>query len=461
MTVATTADLEAQDTRRLERYRRVTHRSFLCAAAGFLAPGLAGLAAAYGHGSVGIPLAVLVVAGMGLLTWYYARLVRAALEGGGSRRDIVLSGVLTAALSAMMVTSPLFGVVSVFWVSAVVLAPMSRRRVVAICVGTGAAGGVYATVAAHFLYPGGDMPWYGLLPIMILIYTGTCGLVAFVNRYQRRMWDLHQETHAARDALARLAVTEERLRFSRDLHDLLGHSLSLIAVKSELAMRLADADPARAGAEMADVRRAARDALREVRAAVHGYRAVELDAELAGVRAVLEAAGVRCDAGAVPDGLPPEVRSVLAWVIREGATNVIKHSEARHCAVALTAYGGSVVLEMRNDGVRGDAGARREGTGGAGLTGLAERVAVVGGEITADRHGRDGFLLRAVVPLPRTGPDGPSGGTAVEPSATDTAPAAPAAVTEDAASAAPATDTEDAAPAAEPGPAAAAGRSGR
>ncbi|MBD2899899.1 hypothetical protein amrb99_88960 [Actinomadura sp. RB99] len=416
MTVATTADLEAQDTRRLERYRRVTHRSFLCAAAGFLAPGLAGLAAAYGDGTVGIPLAALVIAGMGLLTWYYARLVRAALEGGGSRRDVVLSGVLTAALSAMMVTSPLFSVVSVFWVSAVVLAPMSRRRVVAICVGTGAAGGVYATVAAHFLYPGGDMPWYGLLPVMVLIYTGTCGLVAFVNRYQRRMWDLHQETHAARDALARLAVTEERLRFSRDLHDLLGHSLSLIAVKSELAMRLADADPARAGAEMADVQRAARDALREVRAAVHGYRAVELDAELAGVRAVLEAAGVRCDAGAVPDGLPPEVRSVLAWVIREGATNVIKHSEARHCAVALTAYGGSVVLEMRNDGVRGDADAHREGTGGAGLTGLAERAAVVGGEVTAGRHGRDGFLLRAVVPLPRTVPDGPS---AAEPSAAE------------------------------------------
>ncbi|MDL4820014.1 sensor histidine kinase [Actinomadura opuntiae] len=407
MTVATTADLEAQDTRRFERYRRVTQRSFLCAALGFIVPGLAGMAAAYGDGRIGVPVAVLCVAGLGLMTWYYMRLVRAGLEGGASRRDIVASGAVTAALSLMLFAHPLFSVVPVCWVSAVVLAPMSRRRIVALCVGTGTVSAVYATFAARHLHPGGHMPWYSLFLFMAALYTATCGLVAFVNRYQRRMWDLHQETHAARAALARLAVTEERLRFSRDLHDLLGHSLSLIAVKSELAMRLAEADPARAGAEMADVRRAARDALREVRAAVHGYRAVELDAELAGVRAVLEAAGVRCDAGDVPDGLPAEVRAVLAWVIREGATNVIKHSEARHCAVALTPYGGSVVLEMRNDGVRGGAATGDGAGGGAGLTGLAERVAVVGGEITARRHGRDGFLLRAVVPLPRPDTDVP------------------------------------------------------
>ncbi|MFB4299052.1 sensor histidine kinase [Actinomadura sp. NTSP31] len=404
MTVATTADLEAQDTRRLERYRRVTQRSFLCAALGFIVPGLAGIAAAHDDGRIGVPVIVLAVLGLGLMTWCYMRLVRAGLEGGASRRDVALSGAVTAALSLLLFAHPLFAVVPVFWVSAVVLSPMSRRRIVALCAGTGAVAAVYGSLASRHLYPDGDMPWYWLFPFMFAIYAGTCGLVAFVNLYQRRMWDLHQETHAAREALARLAVTEERLRFSRDLHDLLGHSLSLIAVKSELALRLAEADPARAGAEMADVQCAARDALREVRAAVHGYRAVELDAELAGVRAVLEAAGVRCEAGDVPDGLPAEVRAVLAWVIREGATNVIKHSEARRCAVALTPYGGSVVLEMRNDGVRGG-GDTGEDIGGAGLTGLAERLAVVGGEITAGRHGRDGFLLRAVVPLPRPGPD--------------------------------------------------------
>ncbi|SPT63365.1 MULTISPECIES: sensor histidine kinase [Actinomadura] len=396
MTVATTADIEEQAARRLERYRRVTYRSFMLAAAGFVLPGLIGLEDAYTDGKAGVPVIAAAVAGLALLTWYYARLVRAGLEGTAPARDIVASGAVAGALSLMLYASPLFSAIPAFWLSAVALSPINRRRLGALCAGTGAYVAAVATAAAGHLFPDDDAPWYALFPALFAIYTATCGAVVFVNRYQRRMWDLHQEAHAARDALARLAVTEERLRFSRDLHDLLGHSLSLIAVKSELAIRTARTDPDRAGAEMADVQRAAREALREVRAAVRGYRAVELDAEIAGVRAVLEAAGVRCDIGDLPGGLPPEVRSVLAWVIREGATNVIKHSEARNCAITLTLYGGSVVMEVRNDGVRG-AGAEA----GSGLTGLTERVAVLGGEITAGRHGRDGFLLRAAVPLPR------------------------------------------------------------
>lgn len=406
MTVATTADIEEQAAHRLERYRRVTYRSFLFAAFGFIAPGLAGAEAAYAEGHIGVPAAIAVVAGLGLLTWCYSRLVRTGLEGAASRRDIAASGAVAGALSLMMLTDPLFSVIPVFWVSAVVLSPMGRGRIIALCAATGMFCGVLSTAGVTRLHSAGNLPWFAVLPLTSAIYTAVCGVVAFVNRYQRRMWDLHREAYAARDALARLAVTEERLRFSRDLHDLLGHSLSLIAVKSELATRLARDDPDRAEAEMADVRRAARDALREVRAAVRGYRAVELDAELAGVRAVLEAAGVRCAVGDPPDGLPPEVRSVLAWVIREGATNVIKHSEARHCSITLTLYGGSVVVEMRNDGVRG-----AEAGEGSGLTGLTERAAVLGGEITAGRHGRDGFLLRAAVPVPR--PDGQDAGEAV------------------------------------------------
>ncbi|NVI91832.1 sensor histidine kinase [Actinomadura sp. BRA 177] len=365
------------------------------AAVGFVAPVFAGLGAAYSDGGIGVPVVVAVIAGLAVLTWYYARLVRTGLEGGASRRDMVASGAVTAALSLMLLVSPWFTVVPVFWLSAVVLSPLGRGRLVALCTGTGAYCAAVATVGADRLDTSGTLPWYAAFPLMFAVFSAVCGIVAFVNIYQRRMWEMHRETHAARDALARLAVTEERLRFSRDLHDLLGHSLSLIAVKSELAIRMAGTDPERAGAEMADVQRAAREALREVRAAVSGYRAVELDAELAGVRAVLEAAGVRCEAGEVPGTLPPEVRTVLAWVIREGATNVIKHSEARRCAIAVTVYGGSVVLEMRNDGVRGGGDA-----GGSGLTGLTERVAVLGGEVTAGRHGRDGFLLRAAVPLP-------------------------------------------------------------
>ncbi|MEU8347569.1 histidine kinase [Spirillospora sp. NPDC048832] len=400
MTVATTADLEEQDTRRLERYRRVTYRSFMFAAVGFVAPLVAGLGTAYADGDVGAPVAAAVLAGFGALAFSYRRLVRTGLEGGSSRADIAVSGAVAAALSLMLLVSPWFTIVPVFWLSAVVLTPMSRGRLAALCAATGAYSGAVSTVAADRLDAHGGMPWYGVFPILFVLYTAVCAVVAFVNLYQRRMWDMHRETHAARDALARLAVTEERLRFSRDLHDLLGHSLSLIAVKSELAMRMAGTDPERAGAEMADVRHAAREALREVRAAVSGYRAVELDAELAGVRAVLEAAGVRCEAGAPPDGLPPEVRSVLAWVIREGATNVIKHSEARRCAISITSHGGSVVLEMVNDGARAAGG-----PGGSGLTGLAERAAVLGGEVAFGRRGRDEFLLRAAVPLPAPGDD--------------------------------------------------------
>ncbi|MFG2086151.1 MULTISPECIES: sensor histidine kinase [unclassified Spirillospora] len=399
MAVATTADLEEQDNRRLERYRRGTYRSFLLAAVGFIAPSLAGLVAAYDDGHVGVPVVLAVIAGLALLTWYYARLVRTGLDGGASRRDIAAGGAVAAVLSLMLLTNPLFNLIAVIWVSAVVLSPMSRRQIAALCLGTAAYCSALTTISARYLYPDGGMPWYGLLPMMFAVYVAACGFVVFCNRYQRRMWEMHQETYAARGALARLAVTEERLRFSRDLHDLLGHSLSLIAVKSELAMRTVGADPDRAVAEMADVRRTAREALREVRAAVNGYRAVELDAELAGARAVLEAAGIRCEIGDLPGALPPEVRAVLAWVIREGTTNVIKHSEARHCTVTLTSHGDSVALEMRNDGARGG-----DDADGAGLTGLAERVAVLGGEITSGRHGRADFVLRAVVPLPAPAP---------------------------------------------------------
>jgi len=391
MGTATTAELEKRAASGFEKFRRVTYRSFMFAMAGIIAPPVVAMAdeTADGH----LPPLVAVAAGAGIAVgcWYYARLVRAGLNGRASRRDVVVSGVLTALLSLMMFSQPIWVLVPLFWAATVALSERDRRRLALLCLGT-AAWCTPIVVAAT------DPPhWYGhgwtTVPVVFAIFTASCALAVYFNRYQMRMWDLHQEAHAAREAQARLAVTEERLRFSRDLHDLLGHSLSLIAVKSELAIRMTEADADRAKAEMTDVRNAARGALREVRAAVRGYRAVEFDAELAGVRAVLEAAGVRCETEPPPE-LPPEVRSVLAWVIREGATNVIKHSEARRCRISVLVYGGSVVLEMGNDGVRDP-----DTESGSGLTGLAERVAVVGGTLTADRDGRDGFLLRVVIPL--------------------------------------------------------------
>ncbi|MBO2452370.1 sensor histidine kinase [Actinomadura barringtoniae] len=407
---ATAAELEERAASGFEKFRRVTYWSFMFAMVGIIAPPVIALFDQTAGGKLPVPVAVAATAGLVVGCLFYERLIRAGLMGRATRRDRIASGAVTALLALMMLSQPVWILVPVFWVGTVSLSERNRRRLTALCLGTAAYCTPIIVAANH------PSHWYGRgwasIPITFAVLSVSFAVAVYFNRYQMRMWDLHQEAHAAREAQARLAVTEERVRFSRDLHDLLGHSLSLIAVKSELAMRMTEGDPDRAKAEMMDVRNAARGALREVRAAVRGYRAVEFDAELAGVRAVLEAAGVRCETEPPPE-LPPEVRSVLAWVIREGATNVIKHSEARRCRISVLVYGGSVqpeggppptppgptssgtvVLEMGNDGARDS-----DSEAGSGLTGLAERVAVVGGTLTADRDGRDGFLLRVVIPL--------------------------------------------------------------
>ncbi|MEU5879585.1 histidine kinase [Spirillospora sp. NPDC047279] len=403
MSMGTTAELEERASEGFEKYRRVTARTFLIAGFSLAVIPVFSSLGQYTDGEFGLAPLILALAGLAVFLWGYHRLVRDGLNGRASVRDIVLTGAVAAALNLMVFSHPTWMIMPVFWAATVALSIRSMPRLIALTLGT-AAWMTAATVLTDDV-PGDRNPWLGI-PAIYAVFSFTCAFAVFVNRYQMRMWDLHQEAHAARQAQARLAVTEERLRFSRDLHDLLGHSLSLIAVKSELAMRMTENDPAAARAEMTDVRNAARGALREVRAAVRGYRAVELDAELAGVRSVLESAGVRCETGGPPPDLPPEVRSVLAWVIREGATNVIKHSEARNCRISITRYGASVVLEMVNDGAKG-----ADGGSGSGLTGLAERVRVVGGDLTAERDGRDGFLLRVVVPVTDE-PDAPEAGEA-------------------------------------------------
>lgn len=204
------------------------------------------------------------------------------------------------------------------------------------------------------------------------------------------LWRMIKEACDSRDAKAGLAVSEERLRFARDLHDLLGHSLSVISLKSELAAKLAAKDPGRASAEMAEVRRLAAESLTEVDAAVQGYRMLDLDLELTGVRAALEAAGAQCVIEASTEDLAPATRALLAWVVREGATNILKHSTATRCVITLD----QGVLEIRNDGVHAD----RPDEGGSGLRGLGERMAAVGGSLRAAPTDTGEFLLRAAVP---------------------------------------------------------------
>jgi two-component system sensor histidine kinase DesK len=210
----------------------------------------------------------------------------------------------------------------------------------------------------------------------------------------------NRELRAAREELARLAVTEERLRFARDLHDLLGHSLSLIALKSELAGRLVEIAPERAVAEINDVEAVARQALAEVREAVAGYRQPTLADELRGAAEILAAAGITLTEKTDPIVVPAPVEAALAWTVREGVTNVIRHSRARRCTIRVQRAGG-VEVEISDDGQeRNEVRASNVAFGGAGngLTGLAERVKALGGWFAAGPQPDGGFRLAVWVP---------------------------------------------------------------
>ncbi len=252
-----------------------------------------------------------------------------------------------------------------------------------------------------------------------------------------------------RAELARAAVAEERLRISRDLHDLLGHSLSLITLKAELAGRVIDTDPARAAREIAELETVARRSLTEVRQAVTSYRQPSLAAELVSSRRMLASAGIDCQLR-VPGAysLPPAVDALLAWTVREGATNIVRHSTARHADIVIeltdteasarlsddgagprgkglraiagamaggrAADGGGGTAARRDGAAGGDGTLRGDGTGwgaagsgtaadgastGSGLAGLAERTARLGGTLSAGAGEDGGFWLRVTVPL--------------------------------------------------------------
>ncbi|GAA2816940.1 sensor histidine kinase [Kitasatospora sp. CM 4170] len=212
---------------------------------------------------------------------------------------------------------------------------------------------------------------------------------------QSVVWELD----AAREAQARLAVAEERLRFSRDLHDVMGRNLTTIALKSELAVQLARRGRPEAAEQMAEVQKIAQESQREVRDVVRGYRTAGLHAEAIGARAVLRSADVDCviDLGEDADRLPLPVQSVLGWVIREATTNVLRHSEADHCAIRLSRAGDRAVLELENDGVPA-VPIPSQGSG-TGLRGLRERLAAHDGELTVPDAGPGRFRLLATVPL--------------------------------------------------------------
>jgi two-component system, NarL family, sensor histidine kinase DesK len=246
----------------------------------------------------------------------------------------------------------------------------------------------------------GATDWLHVVPLILLVRGLGLDMAGMA-----RLASVLREVQMARGELARMAVVEERLRMARDLHDLLGHTLAMITLKSELAARLIHQDPTQAALEMREVEQAARQTLREVRLAVAGYRQPTLQSELEGARQLLEAAGIAYTIERSADTLPVAVDAALAWVVREGVTNVIRHSQARWCRVCITAMPKCVSAEITNDGVRAHRPNGVASPTSTGLTSLAERVAAQDGLLTTGPLPADdgSFQLRVELPIGNTG----------------------------------------------------------
>jgi two-component system, NarL family, sensor histidine kinase DesK len=284
-------------------------------------------------------------------------------------------GMLAIAVGLTLAADPVFGWLFVWAGSAtgVRLTTPSNLKAVA---------SITAVAAATLALAGAGVAFWGITSAV----AATSALWLLIGGLLRANAELRE----ARAELAEMAVAEERLRFARDLHDLLGHDLSLIALKAELAGKLLPARVEQAATEVEEIRELTRSALGQVREAVDGYRRPSLPTELAGAKVALEAAGieVRVEGPDVP--LDPDVESVLAWAVREGATNAIRHSGARHAAITVR----DGMLEIADDG----RGAPQADPGGNGLTGLRERAQTVGGTVEAGAGPDGGFRLRVRVP---------------------------------------------------------------
>ncbi len=276
---------------------------------------------------------------------------------------------------------------------------------------SGIASVVYVAVAGIFLFP----QWVALAQSAVLAVASETavrlvpgwsdgegiGLSVFLASFA--VWGIAQaigrsmDLVAAQEENAQLMVGQERSRMARDLHDILGHSLTVITVKAELAGRMLDAGGdagiARARAELGDVERLSRDALADVRRTVDGYRDLSLPGEIARARVALEAAEIEATLPGTTDEVPSQWRELFAWTVREGITNVVRHSTARHCTVSIT--GDHVRVTDDGRGCPGDSG-----DGGNGLVGLRERAAAAGARLVTQSPTTGGFVLTVHVSAP-------------------------------------------------------------
>ena len=275
---------------------------------------------------------------------------------------------LTGIVALGIVFAPVNGGAANFFIYAASMVPFaletewSAARAIAAVVATAALEAWLLHIQNGFLFPA----------------TFLSTVIGAANIYFAQRIRHIEELRAAHAEVEQLAKVAERERIARDLHDVLGHTLSLITLKSELAGKLIDRDPAQAKLEIRDVEQTARQALADVRQAIGGYRSKGLAAEMKQAQATLETAGVKAHVHASAIELPAAQESVLALALREAVTNVVRHAQASHCGVQFERVNGYWQLEIHDDG-RG--GLAMEGNG---LRGMRERVEALGGSLHRD-----------------------------------------------------------------------------
>jgi two-component system, NarL family, sensor histidine kinase DesK len=332
------------------------------------------------------PLAarVLLVAAVAVFAVGYVVGVFTVLE----RRSLPVAAGFVAVMTALWLATAVAGSgslsVSFLLVVALAVLPPRAGRVVAVVLVVGAL--VVVTALGGFALD----RFFGDLISMAAICLAQIGMFAVIHA--------NAQLRDAREELAALAVTAERERMARDLHDVLGHSLTSITVKAGLARRLLErGDAERAAAEVGDVEQLGRQALADVRATVSANRVASLPRELAGAKEALRAAGITAEMPTAVDDVPPDRQQAFAYVVREGVTNVIRHSGASRVTVVL----GPTSVEVVDDGV----GSPATTPSGNGLRGLTERMAAIGGWVDAGPVATGGYRLRAeVAPARRTDP---------------------------------------------------------
>lgn len=300
----------------------------------------------------------------------------------------IVAAVLLCFLGLTCLAFPLTGVYAVwFWIYVPIMAAFSwqSRAFTLTSLGVVAFGQLVVISAAGVF----ESYWYAVA------LTVSLGAMMFTFSQQIQTIGRLRDAQAE---IARLAVVDERERFARDMHDVLGHSLTVVTVKSELARKLVPLDPERAQAEIADIERMSRSALVDLRAAVAGYREMSLPTELAAANAALVAADITPHLPINVEGVDPAQRELFAWVLRESVTNIIRHSRARNCWITVEPR----AIVICDDG-RGGAGIRAavNGSGGSGLAGLAARARKAGATLTVQPRDGGGTIVTARADLAR------------------------------------------------------------